>query len=247
MVSVIDIMTSDEFKNSDAVAATMDLLNSTLTYINNGGWNDETLDEADMFDELAYNYKSLSWGCGATKVAVMFRTFVLKSNYSRCASYSYDEDNEEDVREESEWEDCDYCWVESRVYEEAVKAGISQFFAPTIRIGNSDVYIQPKADKVVAYTDWYHLLNGTGYSRYEIRFGEKAFEELRDELGFNRISRAIFSYWLDTTSYVQLKKLGHFLRKHCINDLHNHNIGWFGDKVLLFDYSGYRSGTEYTI
>lgn len=252
MTNVTEILMSEEFKNSAAVAAALDILSNSLSYV--GDCWDNSCMEADQLDELVYHYKSLEWGCGATKVAVMFKNFVLKSNYSQVVEWDegdYDEENETYVgggfTDPCDWEDCDYCWVESRVYEKAIEAGVADFFAPTIPVGMTGVYIQARADREVAYTNWIQYLNGVGKSRYEIRFGEEAFEELRQELQLQRISRPIFSYWLDNASYVQLKKLGQFLHKHCINDLHNHNIGWFGDKILLFDYSGYHSGTEDTL
>lgn len=252
MIDVTEILMSEEFKNSAAVQAAMDILGNVLTYVEDSYEN--FCMEVDQLDELTYTYRSLEWGCGATKVAVMFKDFVLKSNYSQVVERDegdYDEENETYVdsgfTDPRDWEDCDYCWIESRVYEKAVEAGVASFFAPTIPIGNTGVYIQPRADREVAGSDWCRCLNGTGISRYEARFGRDAYEELRTELGFDKISRVIFSYWLDNASYVQLKKLGQFLHKHCINDLHNHNIGWFGDKILLFDYSGFNSGTEDTL
>lgn len=249
MISVTEILMSEEFKNSAAVKAAMDILGNVLTYVEND--YDNCCMEADKLDELVYTYRSLDWGCGATKVAVMFKNFVLKSNYSQSVEWDegdYDEENETYVNSKFsnpyDWEDCDYCWIESRVYEKAVEAGVADFFAPTIPIGNTGVYIQPRADREVARTDWDKFLNGTGRSRYEMRFGSDAFEKLRKELRLDIVSRSIFSYWLDNMSYVQLEKLGQFLHKYCINDLHNGNIGWFGDKILLFDYSGFHSGTE---
>lgn len=252
MISVIEILESEEFKNSAAVQAAIDILGNALSYVDN--YCDNSCMEADQLDELIYNYRPLEWGCGATKVAVLFKDFVLKSNYSQVVEWDegdYDEENETYVNggftNPCDWEDCDYCWIESRVYEKAVEAGVAAFFAPTIPIGNTGVYIQPRADREVAGTDWYKILNGTCRSRYEMRFGSDAFNKLRKELKLDNVSSLIFSYWLDNMSYVQLKKLGQFLHKHCINDLHNHNIGWFGDKILLFDYSGYHSGTEDTL
>lgn len=255
MVDVLEIMKSKEFA-CEAVSEAIELLNGELTY-EDYGWDDALL-EAGSLDDFTYRHDGTDWGKGATKVCIIFRGFVLKSGYSNvhvyeansCEDFESSEDwdnNNNDNYTSYEWDDCDYCNIESRVYEAALKAGVARFFAPTYRIGNTNVYIQPRCGQEAAYTNWFEHLGKWGICKYEKRFGADAFDALRSELKLNVVPRAVFSYWLDTGSYMQLKALGEFLDKHYINDLHSHNIGWFDGEVKLFDYSGYHSGTEETL
>lgn len=250
MVNVLELMKSKEFA-CDAVNEAIELLDGELTY-EDYGWDDALL-ESGSLDDFIFRHSGTDWGKGATKVCIIFKGFVLKSGYSNVHVYKSNDDDcsENDNWDEEytsyDWDDCDYCNVESRVYEAAIKAGVARFFAPTFRVGNTNVYIQPRCEQETAYTNWMPYFDKDCKCRYEQRFGFEAFNELRYNLGLECVPRAVFSYWLDTTSYMQLKALGEFLDKHCINDLHNHNIGWFDGEVKLFDYSGYHSGTEDTL
>ena len=128
MISVTEVLMSEEFKNSAAVQAAMDILGNALSYVDD--YCDNSCMEADQLDELIYNYRPLEWGCGATKVAVMFKDFVLKSNYSQVV----------------EWDEGDY--------DEELKQGL-QLSSPRLLLSEILVFIS----SLVRIAKW-HILTG---------------------------------------------------------------------------------------
>lgn len=215
------------------------LLDSHYTYENDG--NQGIYDEYP-FDELSCELRhidenfSFDYTCGASKIVAVLNDVVLKIPFSGIA-YDYDWlGNPLDEPEFKNYADYEpnYCEIEAKVYEEAKKIGIEDFFAETIKV-NDKVYAQPRFSvDVMDYED----NDDTDY---------RGAAELRKLYRLTQIPLCVFDSWYKTYDSNTLAKFSKFISEHKINDLHEKNIALFSDgKFRLIDYSGFCSGTEHT-
>lgn len=137
----------------------------------------------------------------------------------------------------------DYCATEAHVYQDAVDAGVADYFPETAffeSICGYPLYVQPK---VVEYYDRLYAENAV------FRHSE---EERNSTLKYccdsGHYTKGLNLDWL--TDFLEgwgqeaLNKLLDFLDYNCISDLHDQNIGYFNGKAIILDYSDYMDGCD---
>lgn len=211
-------------------------------------------DDYDCLMEKAYreNDLDLDYASGATKACIVFPTFVLKSTFTGRALWESDADRlddeysdwdssyheDEDIVFQEEKDPVDYCWIEEEIYKKAKEAGLEDFFNETVRVGNTNVYAQVKFDCSFFSKDYVA----------KKRWNVEMVDRVKKTFGFdNRIPFDFIAYISENYNKAMIKRFADFLNAHKINDLHGGNMGWFGDKIRLIDYSGFCSGTESTL
>lgn len=131
----------------------------------------------------------------------------------------------------------DYCDEEVDHYHEAKKAGLGYIFVKTVFFdeldnkfgGNLPIYIQ---DKVLLFTG-----------------GDSSDDPTYREISgrYSNTDRLAPAWVEDFCNYYGMEAfddLGTFVDKVGINDLHSNNIGYYHDKPVIFDYSGFYDGTS---
>lgn len=220
----------------------------------NGGVNDEGLAEriCDRYYKKTGAYSD--YHSGATKVVFELSNLVFKIAFIGDVDYldenEYEELDDED-KDGYEWngwewqqlqpynreENPNYCNVEARVYQRAVEWGVEDFFAETVRIPNTNVYVQERYEMPV---------DDCGMSTLTQLLWDEGVEIIEAyHLGGRNIPTMVASYWFENYTSAQLERLSEFLRAFDINDLHSGNIAVFPDgSVKIIDYSGFCSNTS---
>jgi len=203
-------------------------------------------DEADFYSIVVQPFsekykKPFDYATGATKGVLIFEQlgFVIKIPFCR---------NSEDCEYNStygEYECCyftgadtdngwDYCEAEANKYERAEEEGLAQCFAKTKKIGDIDgypIYIQELADiyKSIDYQSSHteedsrqvsSICNSNNFYMFNIEWLSDAFHYYGEKM---------------------FHKLLEFIRTVGINDLHDGNIGYIGNRPVLVDYSSFDS------
>lgn len=195
---------------------------------------------------------------GVSKCVFMFRDFpnlVVKIPFSGCGT-----DIEEDWDNEKPYEDyscaalgCgghtlqrnwDYCEAEVTVYNDALLAGVSDFFAETVYIGaidNYPIYVQEIA---TIYADVYYDYEGK-YTREEKRaYRSKAVSASNSTITENDcwiVNQTWLSEFVEEYGAVAASNLIAFLRDEGVDDLHSENLGFIDGKPVIVDYSSFNS------
>lgn len=195
-------------------------------------------DEGLIYDE--YPFEDYDWNTGASKVCILTGRYAFKTSFSGYAyDYNIDESDwyEDPVFEE--W-DKDYCATEYSVYELACAAGLGNFFCETVKL-NDKVYVQEECDLIFdnCIEEDYLELDRTPFNDFTSTLDRLGLYSLRVKLGFRVMRFFVYQHSID-----ELIKLQQFLIDYDINDLHEHNLGWFGDKLKFFDFCGYNSSTS---
>ena len=129
---------------------------------------------------------------------------------------------------------CDYAALEYANYCLAEEAGLAFYFPKMIYLGEFSgvpFYLQQMAecyeDQVTS--DWYERLRDS-------------YEESEEEYNDNDLWNEIDNMDDDDRVYLTFhdNELVEFLRKHHINDLHEGNFGYIGDRMVIVDFSGWR-------
>lgn len=203
-------------------------------------------DEADFYSIVVQPFsekykKPFDYATGATKGVLIFEQlgFVIKIPFCR---------NSEDCYYNSaygEYECCyftgadtdngwDYCEAEANKYERAEEEGLAQCFAKTKKIGDIDgypIYMQELADiyKSIDYQSSHteedsrqvsSICNSNNFYMFNIEWLSDAFHYYGEKM---------------------FHKLLEFIRTVGINDLHDGNIGYIGNRPVLVDYSSFDS------
>ena len=203
-------------------------------------------DEADFYSIVVQPFsekykKPFDYTTGATKGVLIFEQlgFVIKIPFCR---------NSEDCEYNStygEYECCyftgadtdngwDYCEAEANKYERAEEEGLAQCFAKTKKIGDIDgypIYMQELADiyKSIDYQSSHteedsrqvsSICNNNNFYMFNIEWLSDAFHYYGEKM---------------------FHKLLEFIRTVGINDLHDGNIGYIGNRPVLVDYSSFDS------
>jgi hypothetical protein len=203
-------------------------------------------DEADFYSIVVQPFsekykKPFDYATGATKGVLIFEQlgFVIKIPF--CC-------NSEDCEYNSaygEYECCyftgadtdngwDYCEAEANKYERAKEEGLAQCFAKTKKIGDIDgypIYMQELADiyKSIDYQSSHteedsrqvsSICNSNNFYMFNIEWLSDAFHYYGEKM---------------------FHKLLEFIRTLGINDLHDGNIGYIGNRPVLVDYSSFDS------
>lgn len=129
---------------------------------------------------------------------------------------------------------CNYATLEYNNYRLAEEAGLAIYFPVMIYLGEFagvPFYLQQMAecyeDQVAS--DWYERLRDS-------------YEENEEEYSDNDLWNEIDSMTDDDRAYLTFHdaELVGFLRERHINDLHEGNFGYIGDRMVIVDFSGWR-------
>lgn len=203
-------------------------------------------DEADFYSIVVQPFsekykKPFDYATGATKGVLIFEQlgFVIKIPFCR---------NSEDCEYNStygEYECCyftgadtdngwDYCEAEANKYERAEEEGLAQCFAKTKKIGDIDgypIYIQELAD----------IYKSIDYQSSHTEEDSRQVSSICNSNNFYMFNLE----WLSDAFHYYGEKVFHklleFIRTVGINDLHDGNIGYIGNRPVLVDYSSFDS------
>lgn len=233
----------ENHKRDDDVETLMSILSSE----NFSLWKDVSWDD-DIFNAYLFWDRDISYYSGASKVCFIFHDFVLKMGFAGEACEV--EENENLVlRKEEKYlsYDCvgskyefDSMEIEYDLYCEAKRRGLEYFFAETERVSDN-LYVQERADCSLNESDELYEW-GSDASCNEAIIAEYNLGYL-----FNLVGSTVFSLFLDKYTEEELSKLSAFLEEFEINDLHEGNIGFFGEELKLFDFCGYETNTPIKI
>lgn len=206
----------------------------------------DEIDEAEFYPVVVHPFsekykKPFDYATGATKGVLIFEQlgFVIKIPFCR---------NTEDCYYNSaygEYECCyftgadtdngwDYCEAEADKYERAETEGLAQCFAKTEKIGDIDgypIYMQELADI-------YKSID------YQSSHTEEDSRQVSSICNSNNFYMFNIEWLSDAFHYYGEKvfhKLLEFIRTVGINDLHDGNIGYIGNRPVLVDYSSFDS------
>ena len=203
-------------------------------------------DEADFYSIVVQPFsekykKPFDYATGATKGVLIFEQlgFVIKIPFCR---------NSEDCYYNSaygEYECCyftgadtdngwDYCEAEANKYERAEEEGLAQCFAKTKKIGDIDgypIYMQELAD----------IYKSIDYQSSHTEEDSRQVSSICNSNNFYMFNLE----WLSDAFHYYGEKVFHklleFIRTVGINDLHDGNIGYIGNRPVLVDYSSFDS------
>lgn len=203
-------------------------------------------DEADFYPIVVQPFsekykKPFDYATGATKGVLIFEQlgFVIKIPFCR---------NTEDCYYNSaygEYECCyftgadtdngwDYCEAEADKYERAEAEGLAQCFAKTKKIGDIDgypIYMQELAD----------IYKSIDYQSSHTEEDSRQVSSICNSNNFYMFNLE----WLSDAFHYYGEKVFHklleFIRTVGINDLHDGNIGYIGNRPVLVDYSSFDS------
>lgn len=203
-------------------------------------------DEADFYPIVVQPFsekykKPFDYATGATKGVLIFEQlgFVIKIPFCR---------NSEDCYYNSaygEYECCyftgadtdngwDYCEAEANKYERAEEEGLAQCFAKTKKIGDIDgypIYMQELAD----------IYKSIDYQSSHTEEDSRQVSSICNSNNFYMFNLE----WLSDAFHYYGEKVFHklleFIRTVGINDLHDGNIGYIGNRPVLVDYSSFDS------
>lgn len=173
---------------------------------------------SDLFTEADLYEKGYTYESGAVKYCIFhedFGDFVVKFTT----------------------EPFDYCEREYTNYLAAVDAGLDYFFPYTDFLGEINgvkFFIQERAecDNEAISSIWYDNLREDYVSEEdedEDIINEKIWDMIYD---LEDDQRALYCFGNE-------EKLIDFLGEYCINDLHEGNFGYIGDRLVIIDFSGF--------
>lgn len=188
--------------------------------------------------ENAEDYRISKYDVGATKAVIFLKNadFVVK------IPFTGDDDNEYDEYiafsgAADGGEGWDYCKAEQNIYNEAVDEGVSQFLLETKYIGDVNgypIYVQPICKEYVSSS--YPVPSTEEYS--------KSSEELSHHDIYADDINSMFAFYVyceiisGDRTYDELRRFQRFANDE-ISDIHNHNIGFKDNHMVILDYSGF--------
>lgn len=206
----------------------------------------DEIDEAEFYPVVVQPFsekykKPFDYATGATKGVLIFEQlgFVIKIPFCRNTENCYYNSAY------GEYECCyftgadtdngwDYCEAEADKYERAETEGLAQCFAKTEKIGDIDgypIYMQELADI-------YKSID------YQSSHTEEDSRQVSSICNSNNFYMFNIEWLSDAFHYYGEKvfhKLLEFIRTVGINDLHDGNIGYIGNRPVLVDYSSFDS------
>lgn len=130
----------------------------------------------------------------------------------------------------------DYCNVEAELCQKAKAHNLQKMFAFSemyASVGTVKIYKQEKVSEIAARR----------YSQRERQFSRvemATIQELYKDTDFYITCEPWLLDALDYYGVGDTARLMMFLKHYKVNDLHNENVGYIGDRPILLDYSGYR-------
>lgn len=138
----------------------------------------------------------------------------------------------------------DYCAAEYNIYKAAEEEGLGACFAAVDILETRLKYPVYMQEKAVAFDAYYYDEEGYRSSDYESKYTEEQLDSTREKCKENKI-RNFNNLWL--TDFIQyygadiFAKFSRFIREKDVNDLHDGNIGYIGNRPVLIDYSGWEN------
>ena len=145
------------------------------------------------------------------------------------------------IKFDIDWKD-HFCEVEALNYRKAKRAGLEKFFAAMrflVRFNfggfRMDFYIQEKVDEMMVDNNSIYRSDYDCSEDYEAALEEgEASESNEDCVPYGWADRVI-DYFGSNTYY----RIIDFLNDNDINDVHSGNVGFMGDRCVIFDFAGY--------
>lgn len=151
----------------------------------------------------------------------------------------------------------DYCEQEEIIYHKAIEFGIGDMFAGTVKMGMIRDYPIYASERAESYSE---VNYGSSSSSETVRnifsnvnqhyveeselykIGEQFMEECEETEGFSSpdgMSLEFLGYMIKYYGKGKIFALCEFLYENELNDFHNSNVGFIGDRPVLIDYSGF--------
>ena len=126
-----------------------------------------------------------------------------------------------------------YCKLEANNYADAVEAGLARYFAETrfvCEIDGITFTVQEKCD-----CDEGAVYNSLG------RYVRSTYEDEGSEYDEHDIWSEVDCLFDEGRAYEMFEDaaLAHFICSHYINDLHQGNFGFVGERLVMTDFSGF--------
>lgn len=126
-----------------------------------------------------------------------------------------------------------YCKLEANNYADAVEAGLARYFAETrfvCEIDGITFTVQEKCD-----CDEGAVYNSLG------RYVRSTYEDEGSEYDEHDIWSEVDCLFNEGRAYEMFEDaaLAHFICSHYINDLHQGNFGFVGERLVMTDFSGF--------
>ena len=193
---------------------------------------------------------------GLFKVVFLFSNFVVKTPIVGTVDF------DKDCAEEEYDDECGYkhvksndnCEIEYQIYLEAVKAGVEDFFAETLKISDS-AYLQERADMTL---DEFYDLPEDEKEAYELDTYYDEIHLVGDKDIHEKIIGYDLKYLFDTLEWDECAlemfcqqygpemcgRFSRFLMRFAIDDIHGANIGIIGNQIKLIDFGGCNQTTS---
>lgn len=208
-----------------------------------------------VFGEEVENWEGhlYYWRSGASKFVILLdnvETFNLVVKIPFAGSnkeWNFEKQHYEDkgfcyfngAADETGW---NYCAVEYNIYKAAEAEGLSACFAAVDVLETNLKYPVYMQEKAIPFDDYYYDEESNHYSEDESKYTDEQFNSTKEKCRENKIYD-FNTLWL--TDFIQyygvdmFAKFSQFIQKKSINDLHNGNIGYIGNRPVLIDYSGW--------
>lgn len=133
-----------------------------------------------------------------------------------------------------------YLDTECRYSQLAEKVGLGDVFAKTSywgTYGGRDIYLQERVSLDYEQREKFDSISNTTLMKLS-----KRSSKVREKCGMTPIlTSALYNYYGEE----KFETILNFLNENRINDLHNGNWGFIGERPVIFDYSGFHEGSSY--
>ena len=146
-------------------------------------------------------------------------------------------------------EDIDYCKYEVHNYNRAKEEGLSEFFAPCMKVFDYGEYDTPIYVMLRVEVDCDRAECVMSDAFHRVYESENPCSEDEDKDEYDRkIDDYFWSNSCDENFFTEIREdydaqladnLEDFCGENCINDIHSANFGFQNDQIVLIDYSGY--------
>ena len=201
----------------------------------------------DYWQDYEPTDQTINANWGATKGVIIFNNqdYVLKLPFLKESVERWNSETKEFEREYSDMPN--YCSIECKNYDAAVREGLEDMFAETFCVGyfhNVPVYAQQYVDcdeesisssySDYCYKEWCEEndLDPDSDDSYEEYFDTDTRYEYED-------NSEVYVCMRDYYSSDKFSAFCLFIEKQYINDLHAGNFGFSGGRLVAVDFSGY--------
>ena len=174
-------------------------------------------------DKFYDYFEGQAWvGSGATKLV------IIPNDADYVIKIPFDAWNDGTMFDEN-----DYCELEEIAYDKAAQNGLDYLFMPTRfveSISTVKIYVQDRVD-------------GYAYDTDDDQLTDDELDEIECIKTSSGVTCEVSSFWvhefLEVYGEDTFDEFTNFLTCFGINDLHSGNVGYWNNKPVIFDYSGY--------